>query len=81
MCIYDNYPHTRQLATLYCTLKLLQIVAHAALKHQASRGVHYRIDYPNQDDTYQITEIYNGGNKDVQSITRQRETSTVLHRR
>ncbi|MFO3702563.1 FAD-binding protein [Staphylococcus felis] len=70
----DNWQH-------YCTLRLLQIVAHAALKHQASRGVHYRIDYPNQDDTYQITEIYNGGNKDVQSITRQRETSTVLHRR
>lgn len=67
----------------YSTVKLLQIVATAALERPESCGVHFRKDAPTptQQGHTTITEITNGGDNRVKSLTRQRETSTILHRR
>lgn len=72
---------TKQIWQNYTIVKTLQLVCTAALTRTESRGVHYRLDYPNSDSTLKhcVTEIISGGNEHVKSTISERENHTILH--
>lgn len=65
----------------YIELKTLEMICLSALSRKESRGVHYRLDYPNTDSTLQYTdiEILMEDSIHAKQVIRPRETQTILH--
>ncbi|GEP85637.1 putative L-aspartate oxidase [Staphylococcus piscifermentans] len=65
----------------YCTVKMLQLICTSAIERNESRGVHYRTDFPTQNNSWQkqVVELKSGGKENVKSITRTRENHSILH--
>lgn len=64
----------------YIEVKTLEMISISALSRSESRGVHYRLDYPNTESTMQHTdiEILMEDSIHAKQVIRPRKTQTIL---